>query len=234
MGGGVKTLVIHLDRAVGRRAQVDRLLAEAPWPAEILPAVDGAALEDWPVLPRFRPRYPFTLRAGEVGCFLSHRAAWQRIVDEGWNAALILEDDVALEPGFDAVAQFAAQHVAQFGYIQLQTRPLTGVEVARDGELAIVRAPVTPLRTSAQLVHVEAAQRLLAVTPTFDRPVDTMLQMHWETGVRVHTAVPSRVADRTAETGGSTISGPSRGLWANLRREVKRGLYRAAIRRLSR
>lgn len=230
----MKTFVIHLARATARRPQVDRLLSDAPWPAEILPAVDGSALDEWPILPRFTPRYPFDLRAGEVGCFLSHRAAWQKIVDEGLEAALILEDDVALDDGFGAVAHFAAEHAARLGYIQFQTRPVTGAPVAQADDLTIVRPQVTPLRTSAQLVHVDAARRLLAVTPTFDRPVDTMLQMHWETGVRVHTAVPSRVSDRTAETGGSTISGARRGLLENLTREIRRGLYRAAIKRLSR
>jgi hypothetical protein len=28
-----------------------------------------------------RPRYPFALRAAEIGCFLSHRRAWREILD---------------------------------------------------------------------------------------------------------------------------------------------------------
>lgn len=35
---------------------------------------------------------------GQIGCFLSHREAWQRIVQEGWENALIIEDDADLRP----------------------------------------------------------------------------------------------------------------------------------------
>lgn len=237
MSGGLRTFVIHLARAEARRPLVERLLAEAPFPGEVLEAVDGTAVSPWPIAPRYRPAYPFALGPGEVGCFLSHRAAWARIVGLGLEAALILEDDVALEPGFAEVARFAAESVAEAGYIQFQTRPFAGrarTLASRDG-LAILRPELTPLRTSAQLVHRTAAERLLAASEKFDRPVDAFLQMHWETGVRVHLAQPSRVRDAAAEAGGSTISGKRRrGLLEELGRSWKRARYRAAVARLSR
>ena len=236
MGGTVKTFVIHLERATARRAQVAQLLDRAPFPADVLIAVDGSALSDWPVARRFQPRYPFSLGPGEVGCFLSHRLAWQRMLDEGLEAALILEDDVALEDGFADAARFAAENAGNFGYIQFQTRLLADPvsEVARRDELSIVRPRLTPLRTSAQLVHRDAARRLLQVTETFDRPIDVLLQMHWETGVRLHVVQPSRVSDKTAETGGSTISGKRRGIFEKIARSFHRHRYRSAISRLSR
>ena len=46
---------------------------------------------------RFRPRYPFALTATEVGVFLSHRAAWRRIVDEELDFAFIFEDDAEID-----------------------------------------------------------------------------------------------------------------------------------------
>ena len=44
----MKTFVIHLERATARRAQVDRLLSEAPYPATVLSAVDGSTLDTLP------------------------------------------------------------------------------------------------------------------------------------------------------------------------------------------
>ncbi|MBC6442316.1 MAG: glycosyltransferase family 25 protein [Rhodobacteraceae bacterium] len=73
----MKTFVIHLARATARRTQADRLLAQAPFPAEILDAVDGTAHGGTgrvrPGL--YAPPYPFRLTQGEIGVFLSHRMA---------------------------------------------------------------------------------------------------------------------------------------------------------------
>lgn len=230
----MKTFVIHLDRASARKPQVAELLAAAPYPAEVLPAVDGAALDNWPLGDWATPRYPFELRAGEVGCFLSHRVAWQRILDEGLDGALVLEDDVELEDGFTQVAELAAANLATLGFIQFQTRPVgASAEVARRGNLTLVRPQVTPLRTSAQMVHRDAAARLLAASEVIDRPVDAFLQMHWETCVRLHAAAPARVRDRTEDIGGSTIQRKRKSLTGEAVRAFKRARYRSAIRRLS-
>ncbi|MEM7059153.1 MAG: FkbM family methyltransferase [Pseudomonadota bacterium] len=37
-----------------------------------------------------------TIKTGAIGCFLSHRRAWQHVIDMGVEAALICEDDVVL------------------------------------------------------------------------------------------------------------------------------------------
>lgn len=233
-----KTFIIHLPRSTARRPQVDHLLNASPYRAEVLDAVDGSALtktqqtDCYSATPLHRPHYPFALNTGEIGCFLSHRAAWQRILDEDLEAALILEDDVQIE--FDVFRKslaLAETHVKDLGYIQFQVRALKGnFEVfAEDGNSQLVCPVVTPLRTSAQLVSAKAAAHLLEITARFDRPVDTTLQMHWMTGLRLACAIPSGVSDRTAETGGSTISNRPP-LWQKARREIMRKLYRRAVK----
>ena len=156
-------------------------------------------------------------------------------MEEALPAALVLEDDVALDAGFGDVAACAVEHIGTLGYIQFQTRPLRGDApvAARAGEIAFRDPRVIPLRMSAQLVSQAAARRLLAATETFDRPVDSFLQMRWQTGQDIFVAVPSRVRDIAATIGGSTIS-VRRPLFAKIPREVKRAVYRARIRRLSR
>ena len=239
MGDGIETFVIHLARATGRRAQVNKLLAGTPYPARILDAVDGAKVpedqrkEEVSDKPLFEPAYPFAMSAGEYGCFQSHRVAWQLIVDEDLDAALILEDDVAQTEGFGAAVDLAAAHVGNFGYVQFQVR---GVDEARvvsqAGGVSIVQPRVTPLRTSAQMVSRSAAKSLLDMTAQIDRPVDTFLQSHWHTGLHLTCVVPSGVEDRTAETGGSTISS-QRSLWEKTKRDVQRSKYRREVKRLS-
>ncbi|MDR6265973.1 glycosyltransferase family 25 protein [Roseobacter sp. N2S] len=239
MAARIETLIIHLARATARRAQVDALLTATPYPARVIGAVDGremstaqraAVISDQPL---FAPSYPFTLSAGEVGCFLSHRAAWQEIVDGGLDAGLILEDDLALVAGFDAAVACAAQNVGDLGYVQFQVREVADNQVIMRGDnVRILQPTVTPLRTSAQMVSRAAAQKLLDLTAQIDRPVDTFLQSHWHTGLHLCCVVPSGVEDRTAQTGGSTIS-TGKPFSEKIAREWKRAWYRRAVKKRS-
>ncbi len=236
-----RTLILHLERAEGRKAQVEDIIRKSPYPADIVDAVDGAALPPRELAAYqgagalMRPAYPFRLNPGEIGCFLSHRRAWQKILELGLEGALIVEDDAFMEPDvFLPALRLAEENIADLGYVKFDTRPLAGPGrvACRSGSAAIVRPRVVPLRTSCQLVSRGAAERLLAASQRFDRPVDVFLQLFWETGVPIHCANPSGLSDRTQETGGSTLS---RKLpWREkLRREYSRALYRARIARLS-
>lgn len=239
MGGRIETFVVHLSRAKGRREQVEKLLVESPFPARVLDAVDGSKISieqraaEISETRLFEPAYPFALNAGEYGCFQSHRVAWKTIVDEGLDAALILEDDVELTNDFGAAVALAVEQISAFGYVQFQVRTVDESNVlGQSGKTAIVQPRVTPLRTSAQLVSRAAAQSLLEMTTQIDRPVDTFLQSHWYTGLHLACVVPSGVEDRTQETGGSTIS-LQRSIWSKIRREFQRNRYRRAVQRLS-
>ena len=96
--------------------------------------------------------------------------------------------------------------------------------------VALVHPSAPPLRALAQFVSNAAARRLLAVTETFDRPIDTFLQMSWVTGVELLTFRPSGVFDKSDALGGSTIQRPSKTPREKLWRELSRPFYRATIR----
>lgn len=241
MSQKMKTFVIHLARSTGRREQVEHLLNATPYAAEILDAVDGALVPDDEIAalysrdPLFKPAYPFALSLGEIGCFMSHRRAWQRIVDEDLDGALIIEDDVAIDAAtFTPAVKLAAKNLGTLGYVQFQVRPIkTATQVAvQEGQVALVTPRVVPLRTSAQMVSNAAAKELLQRSQRFDRPVDVFAQMPWITGVGIACAMPSGVSDKTQETGGSTIQ-ISKGKAGQLSREVNRVIYRAKISRMS-
>lgn len=65
------------------------------------PGFDAAQYADL-IAPTFWGRE--TIKPGALGCFLSHRAAWARIVQSDWPAALVLEDDADLSEPPDRVA----------------------------------------------------------------------------------------------------------------------------------
>jgi len=107
--------------------------AALPLESEMLPAVDGARLSGEEikaayVRSRFTPRYPFTLGPPEIGAFLSHRAAWRRIVDDRLDFACVFEDDAEIDKErFAALLDFAVAERSRWDYVLL---PAAGLEPA--------------------------------------------------------------------------------------------------------
>lgn len=233
----ISGFVITLERAVERRPQRDWILANAPFPCEPLSAVDGVAMNESEVAEIYKrqiysPRYPHALRRGEIGCFLSHRKAWQQIVDRELDAAVILEDDVTFEPDkLREAMEFLNSSVLPKDYIQFQVRQLESnyPTLVQGRQHSIVQPRPVILRTTAQLVTRAAASRLLEVTKHIDRPVDTFLQMTWVTGIQVKMVLPRVVEEISQNLGGSTLGGRRKPWMEKLTREIVRPIYRAQI-----
>lgn len=231
----MRSFIIHMAGDARREPNARRLAAALP-AAEIVDAVigrDALAAGTVPLRPGdlHSPRYPFPLGPGEVGCFLSHRACWQRIADGPDDTALIVEDDMAADPAlWPQVMALIAAHAGPDSFIRLpaKAREKPAKIVARKGDARLFLPRVIGLQTVAQVVGRTAAGRLLAASETLDRPVDAFLQMHWITGQTVHTILPCGVRELTADLGGSTIQKKTRP-GGKLGREVKRAAYRVAI-----
>jgi len=233
-----EAFIIHLGRAEARKPQVDRLAATLPLPVNVVDAVDGLALEDGEIEAVYRrhlhrPRYPFALRKAEIGCFLSHRKAWQAILDRGLDAGLIVEDDV--EPDeelFEPALALTLKTIRPGDYIRFPYRSHTdsGAEVAKAGEVTLVEPGHAGLGMQVQLVGRQAAAELLKATETFDRPVDTTIQMRWLTKIRILAVRPPAVRQIGHLLGGTIVQKKAKPLSEVLSREVKRAWYRLVLR----
>nr|WP_122074308.1 glycosyltransferase family 25 protein [Pseudophaeobacter sp. EL27] len=228
------SMIIHMPGSSNRAANVEHLLFSLP-KAEVIEAVNGRAVaadlaEILHPGDLHRPNYPFPLSPGEIGCFLSHRRCWQRIIDADWDYALIVEDDLALEPPLwqDALT-LIAQQASQESFIRLPAkhREMPALQVSQQGESKLFLPKMIGLQTVAQVVGRAAARRLLTATEHLDRPVDTFLQMHWVHGQPIQTILPNGVSEQTEALGGSTIQKRKTG--SKLSREFKRALYRAQV-----
>jgi glycosyl transferase family 25 len=231
-----KAFILHLERARAREATVQALRDSLPVESEVLAAVDGASLSPQEVdrvyaRRRFRPQYPFALTRTEVGVFLSHRAAWRRIVDDPLDFAFIFEDDAKIDPSaFAALVDFVTLERPAWDYVLLPAQPIRNrTEVASRGDFMLMRPDAPPLRAIAQVVSFAAAKRLLDRTLPFDRPIDTLMQMTWVTGQPLLVASPSPVRDVSREIGGSTVQRKSMSLAERLRHEALRPIYRAQV-----
>ena len=107
--------VINLDRRTDRWAHTQRQLAKVGLQdaAVRFPGVDGSKVDVGALLkagtltpmaverfalPLEEKLFGMDLTPGGLGCALSHRAVWQRIVDAGHQCCLVLEDDVEFHP----------------------------------------------------------------------------------------------------------------------------------------
>lgn len=232
----VESFVITLERATERKPQVARIKSLSPVACQELSAVDGSLLSQeerarYVVRHLYQPWYPFDLRVGEIGVFLSHRKAWQAIIDRDLDAGLIFEDDVEIEDGvFQHSFQFALSRICpkQFYKFNVKNR-----KRSQPGQFVTHKPLVVPLGAQAQLVERETAQRLLALTETFDRPIDSFLQLSWLTGIETIVVEPSGITEVSRQLGGSTIQVKQRPVWETIYRNLIRPIYRSQIRAMS-
>ena len=227
-------LIIHLKRAAHRRAHVEQLgfrLRSLPdLDVQVLDAVDGQNLtpdQAKSVQPNLcQPAYPFALSPGEVGCFLSHRAAWQLLLDSDQETCLILEDDVLMDD-LSFLEPLEASH-PKGAFVQLPALPPRNWPENAAGLQSL--APPS-LRTPAQILDRSAAADLLAQSQHFDRPVDAFLQMTWWHRVAVKTLYPTGISLLESA---STIQAKKKSWRSEVTRSLRRSLYRARIRNLAR
>lgn len=197
------TYIINLPESTVRWRAMQTILAETGLPGPIRwKGVDGAALDAQSLGEYQRSGmlgfdlsgFDSVCRIGEIGCALSHLGVLRDIVEKGWPAALILEDDVALAGEARTWrARFARAYadlpsIWEMWYlyrcfdIRHRVRRLTRRTVI----------PWTPQGAAAYAVTQAGARKLLqAVTPVRDA-IDRMysVQVVRKEGIEVYAASP--------------------------------------------
>lgn len=231
-----KILVINLDeRADKFKNANDQILAQGLC-CERISAVRGSNLTVEQIEEAYNKEannkhYLKTMSVGEIGCYLSHRNAWQKIINENLDYAIILEDDCKLEPDFHITPKLIKQ-LQDWDYIKL-TGPRGGKKIRDQAQLShgyrIAHYNKTPISTPGQAVSYEGAKKLLASSQPFFRPVDVDLQQHWEKKIDILGIEPKLVdtagfdSDITAMDKSSTRSAKTK-FWSRLKFRGKSGI----------
>ena len=192
----MRIIVINLDQDTGRRARVERRLAELGLRWERLSAVDGRRLE--PHHEALIDRADHAARGlefspGAIGCWLSHRHA-QRMVAQGTEPmALILEDDIAIADELpDVLERIECGAVGWFDVIRLHRYKTHRkfVPVHRIGGAALGFVRPADSGAQAYVITREAAGRLIATIPRMVQLADHALYEHWTHGLIVCSIDP--------------------------------------------
>ncbi len=114
----VPLYVVNLESQPERRRFMESQLAALPdgFRIEWIRAVDGRALSETEIRADYDPAIAVRttgrpLNRGEIGCALSHRAIYRRMIEVQEPFAVVLEDDVALGEEFPEVCLALAQQV---------------------------------------------------------------------------------------------------------------------------
>jgi glycosyl transferase family 25 len=190
-----------------RRAAVQQRLADWPGPWSFFDAIDGSKLTEQEIARLCDQtlavrRIGRRMTAGEIGCALSHRAIYARIVERGLDRALILEDDAiptqALldfpfdDPGvpFDVISFYChetivrrvpARHIGRTGLHRVVGKCLSGAAylVSRAGAEKLLNY-ATPISTIAdwpcypQDIRFWLTRPYLATTDNSPSDIDAM------------------------------------------------------------
>jgi glycosyl transferase family 25 len=193
-------LVINLRGSTERWKKSSTELSTAGLIFERLEAVDGRLfaeaelnkLTEWDWRIFFKPLSP-----GEIGCYLSHIEAAQRIVREGWSWALVFEDDFKLSPDFlTGLEKLLKKDLSSFDLIKIEGSTKGGETIGViDGKFKIIRHRRPPSRTIAQLWSLEGAKKFLAKSQILQRPVDVQLKHWWDLDMNIVHISPPLVYD---------------------------------------
>lgn len=93
----MKLYVINLDRSPDRIERLDKIFEKLDLGFIRVPAIDGLTLDDKFILGvKQNQLWPDALTRGEIACFLSHKAALEKVATGKEKFAAIFEDDVRL------------------------------------------------------------------------------------------------------------------------------------------
>ncbi len=170
----MRAFVINLARSHDRLAHITAELRRTGLQYEIVSAVDGRDLDlhDRAVVdPALLAKNAFP--AGTAGCALSHLRTYHRILEDGLDAALVLEDDVTLPVDLAEVVEAVADHLTgaevallNYGSPQKCRMSMKGSVSLPSSRLLALPIDLTHLvNAAAYVITREACERMLATAP---------------------------------------------------------------------
>lgn len=195
----VPVFVINLERDRERRDYMQGVLGQLGLAAEFVPGVDGQKLTPAELAlydrDRCRHVYGSDMRPGEIGCYLGHYRLYERLLREGVELALILEDDVKIDPTLPGIVDgIAEMKLEDWSIIHLRSgrgNVYSGEGTAFQGH-TLATLPtghkVQLLRThvlsgGAYFINQSGMRRMVEYGRRIFMPIDHTMDRYWENGI---------------------------------------------------
>jgi glycosyl transferase, family 25 len=195
--------VISLPGSVERRQHITRQLAAAGLPFGFFDGIDGR--KDDHVINRYYDeglrlrRKGAPLSAGQLGCFASHHAMWQKCLDDN-RTIIVLEDDLEIDGDrLNAFYQQADQLPASLECIRLfdnRTRAHGSIPISRFGGFTVFKYTKGPMSGMGYLLTPAGAAKLLAHTQPVYFAVDIHMDRFWAHKMECYGIRPPCISHR--------------------------------------
>ena len=187
------TFVINLDDSKDRFDVISKRLDKLGISYERMSAVNGRALTEEEVESltyphdHFETKVRFTrmLTRGEIGCFLSHRKCWQRLLVSDEKFAAVMEDDIEISPHaqeFLTADRWIPENVdlIQMGGGNRVVNARVMSEELKINDCFKLYRPTTPaLGTLCYIISKRAARAALDMSKKLPAPVDNFMFTRW-------------------------------------------------------
>ncbi len=167
------------------------------------------------------------LSATEIAAYLSHRNAWQNLLNSPYSYSMILEDDFKIENHDQFHLALAncellcdgSDIIKLFDFPNSKPNPVYATREV--GGLKVVSWRYPTAGAVAYIISKQGAEKLLVRDKIF-RPVDEDFKNPWELDLIVDSLVPSIVSEISYHLGGSLIDDDrinikSRKIWDRIR-----------------
>lgn len=204
-----KTYLINLESRPDRLERMSSILTGAGIEFEVFPAIDGRKLKSANGVLQFvdgTPAYDpdHSTRLGYrplspsgVGCYLSHLEVWRKAAksNDGW--ALVLEDDLNIDPSVGPILKNIPGIEKGWDFIKLsalgkvpyvQLFPLT-----ENHFISLLLRGSTGMQ--GYCISAQGARKLLSKALPITLPVDTFIDHFWHTGINTLAVTPYPIED---------------------------------------
>ena len=220
--------VINLDSSPKRFETIHAQTKKMGLEIKRISGINGNELTDAEIKENYsetlnNKRFRRKLTRGEIGCHLSHRKIWKKLVDENIDIAIILEDDALLMPYFPEVIKQISKLKGTEDLIKLleTNEPFHRKKALSDG-FFLVNFKRIPNCVTAYGLTFNGAKKLLT-RKHFYRNVDWDIQFCHEINLSVLGIIPYSVISNSAFTSdlvnlnGGFHSYKASSLWHNIK-----------------
>jgi glycosyl transferase family 25 len=222
----LEVFVINLPKAGERRESIGRRLGELGVRYSFFEAIDGSALsareiDDVCDMRAIRHRLGRDMSKGEIGCAMSHRSIYRRMIGDSIERAVVLEDDIIIDEAFPKVLAALAERRPRREVVKLDN------SLEREGLCSLwsneafvgpyrIRKPATrQMMAWGYFIDLEAARAIMDRWPKISFCADNWDRLEAAATIRaIRPAVvhegrgqPSDIeADRSSEIGKTRIT----------------------------
>lgn len=176
----MKSYLINLDRSTDRLEFFTRQAELLGIPFERISAVEGRRLSPDELSSAVSASFEFQpINAGEIGLFMSHKLAWQKLLASGEPHAAVFEDDAVMATTMKPVMDAIDHEVSDFDVIKLETT-LRKVVCRKEHRTLSSGNVLQRLLswhggTAGYVISAPCAQRLLRLKEKLADPIDQVM-----------------------------------------------------------